>query len=119
MSPSAVQGLPPARRRVAREHVGFHEVRGFHRVSLRLFSPFSTDYGGNDGSSADYTTGVNRSLSKQVLAQLVLLRSDETFTFEVRLLPKDFDEKVAKLNFPALGSELNVPDLFKGGDYRY
>ena len=57
-SPSAVEGLPPARRRVAREHVGFHEVRGFHRVSLRLFSPFSTDCGGNDGSSADYTTGV-------------------------------------------------------------
>ena len=47
-------------------------------------------------------------MSKQVLTQLVLLRSDETFTFDVRLLPKEFDEKVAKLNFPALGAELNV-----------
>ena len=34
---------------------------------------------------------------------------DETFTFDVRLLPKEFDEKVTKLNFPALGAELNVP----------
>ena len=48
-------------------------------------------------------------MSKQVLAQLVLLRSDETFTYDVRLLPKEFDEKVAKLNFPVLGAELNVP----------
>ena len=39
----------------------------------------------------------------------------ETFTFDVCLLPKEFDEKVAKLNFLALVAELNVPTRNSSG----
>merc|ERR1719433_2677338 len=51
------------------------------------------------------------SFTNQVLAQLDLLKNwKETkgYKNEVYLLPKDLDEKVARLHLPALGAELTV-----------
>merc|ERR1712192_351991 len=75
------------------------------------------------------------SFTNQVLAQLDLLknwRENKGYKNEVYLLPKDLDEKVARLHLPALGAELTelskdqadyigVPVLgpFKPDTYRY
>merc|ERR1712064_48411 len=51
------------------------------------------------------------SFTNQVLAQLDLLRNwkeTKAYKNEVYLLPKELDEKVAKLHLPALGAELTV-----------
>merc|ERR1711900_107556 len=75
------------------------------------------------------------SFTNQVLAQLDLLKNwkeTKAYKNEVYLLPKELDEKVARLHLPALGAELtqltkeqadyigvgsNGP--FKGNHYRY
>jgi len=73
------------------------------------------------------------SFTNQVLAQIDLLKAKEKgYKNEVYLLPKELDEKVARLHLPALGAELtkltkeqadyigvkgNGP--FKGDTYRY
>ena len=75
------------------------------------------------------------SFTNQVLAQLDLLRNwkeTKAYKNEVYLLPKELDEKVAKLHLPALGAELTVltqeqadyigvkvEGPFKGPHYRY
>merc|ERR1719475_35351 len=75
------------------------------------------------------------SFTNQVLAQLDLLKNwKETKAYKnnVYLLPKELDEKVARLHLPALGAELTVPAQeqadyigvkvagpFKGDTYRY
>merc|ERR1712061_692230 len=54
------------------------------------------------------------SFTNQVLAQLDLLKNtkeNKGYKNQVYLLPKDLDEKVARLHLPALGAELN--DLSK------
>ena len=49
------------------------------------------------------------SFTNQVLAQLDLLKRDEKgYKNDVYLLPKDLDEKVARLHLPALGAVLTV-----------
>merc|ERR1711977_769200 len=75
------------------------------------------------------------SFTNQVLAQLDILKNwKETKTYEnkVYLLPKDLDEKVARLHLPALGAEMTTLSKeqadyigvgaegpFKGDHYRY
>merc|ERR1712187_251086 len=75
------------------------------------------------------------SFTNQVLAQLDLLKNwkeTQAYKNDVYLLPKDLDEKVAKLHLPALGAELTtlsreqadyigvqVDGPFKGSHYRY
>ena len=73
--------------------------------------------------------------TNQVLAQLDLLKNwkeTKAYKNDVYLLPKELDEKVAKLHIPALGAELTVLSQeqadyigvkvdgpFKGPHYRY
>jgi len=75
------------------------------------------------------------SFTNQVLAQLDLVRNtntDKAYKNDVYLLPKNLDEKVARLHLPALGAELTtlskeqadyigvkVDGPFKGDTYRY
>merc|ERR1712130_699353 len=75
------------------------------------------------------------SFTNQVLAQLVILKNwKETKAYKnnVYLLPKELDEKVARLHLPALGAELTtltkeqadyigvkVEGPFKANTYRY
>merc|ERR1712241_977180 len=75
------------------------------------------------------------SFTNQVLAQLDILKNwkeNKGYKNDVYLLPKDLDEKVARLHLPALGAELTelskdqadyigvkVNGPFKGGHYRY
>merc|ERR1712139_203051 len=75
------------------------------------------------------------SFTNQVLAQLDLLKNwkeTKAYKNEVYLLPKELDEKVAKLHLPALGANLTVLSKeqadyigvgvtgpFKGNHYRY
>merc|ERR1739847_5246 len=75
------------------------------------------------------------SFTNQVLAQLDLLKNwkeTKTYKNDVYLLPKELDEKVAKLHLPALGAQLTelskeqadyigvkVDGPFKGASYRY
>jgi len=75
------------------------------------------------------------SFTNQVLAQLDLLKNwkeTKAYKNEVYLLPKELDEKVARLHLPALGAELttlsrdqadyigvSVAGPFKGDTYRY
>merc|ERR1712122_175613 len=51
------------------------------------------------------------SFTNQVLAQIDLLKNtkeNKGYKNQVYLLPKDLDEKVARLHLPALGAELTV-----------
>merc|ERR1711934_1057529 len=75
------------------------------------------------------------SFTNQVLAQLDLLKNwkeTKAYTNDVYLLPKDLDEKVARLHLPALGANLTtlskeqadyisvpVEGPFKPSTYRY
>merc|ERR1712241_272249 len=75
------------------------------------------------------------SFTNQVLAQLDILKNwqgDKAYKNDVYLLPKELDEKVARLHLPALGAELTTPSSkqadyigvkvegpFKGAAYRY
>jgi adenosylhomocysteinase len=74
------------------------------------------------------------SFTNQVLAQIDLKKNQTTKAYknEVYLLPKDLDEKVARLHLPALGAQLTVPSKeqadyigvpvggpYKGDTYRY
>merc|ERR1712118_231348 len=75
------------------------------------------------------------SFTNQVLAQLDLLKNwkeTKAYKNEVYLLPKELDEKVARLHLPALGAELTdltkeqadyigvkVGGPYKGANYRY
>merc|ERR1711944_125565 len=75
------------------------------------------------------------SFTNQVLAQLDLLKNwkeNKGYKNQVYLLPKNLDEKVARLHLPALGAELTVLSKdqadyigvkadgpFKGDTYRY
>merc|ERR1711972_148598 len=75
------------------------------------------------------------SFTNQTLAQLDLLKNwkeTKAYKNDVYLLPKELDEKVARLPLPALGAELTkltkeqadyigvkVEGPFKGGHYRY
>merc|ERR1711904_175358 len=75
------------------------------------------------------------SFTNQTLAQLDLLKNwkeTKKYKNDVYLLPKELDEKVARLHLPALGAELTtltkdqadyigvkVEGPFKGGHYRY
>merc|ERR1719371_163006 len=75
------------------------------------------------------------SFTNQVLGQLDLLKNwkeNKGYKNDVYLLPKDLDEKVARLHLPALGAELTVPTQeqadyigvkvagpYKGDTYRY
>merc|ERR1711887_358814 len=75
------------------------------------------------------------SFTNQVLAQLDILKNwkeTKAYKNEVYLLPKDLDEKVARLHLPALGAQLTtlskeqadyigvkVEGPFKGDTYRY
>jgi len=74
------------------------------------------------------------SFTNQTLAQLDLLKNMETKTYknDVYLLPKELDEKVARLHLGALGAEMTVLSKeqadyigvgvegpFKGENYRY
>jgi len=78
------------------------------------------------------------SFTNQTLAQLDLLRNwreenaAKKYKNDVYLLPKELDEKVARLHLPALGAQLTVPSKeqadyigvsvagpFKGDTYRY
>merc|ERR1711973_808247 len=74
------------------------------------------------------------SFTNQVLAQLDLLKNstEKKYKNQVYLLPKELDEKVARLHLPALGAELTtltkeqadyigvkVGGPFKGDTYRY
>merc|ERR1712166_1695722 len=74
------------------------------------------------------------SFTNQVLAQIDLKKNQETKAYknDVYLLPKDLDEKVARLHLPALGAQLTVPSKeqadyigvpvggpYKGDTYRY
>merc|ERR1712159_751566 len=75
------------------------------------------------------------SFTNQVLAQLDLLkncREAQNYKNDVYLLPKDLDEKVARLHLPALGAQLTelskeqadyigvkVAGPYKGENYRY
>merc|ERR1712070_930353 len=78
---------------------------------------------------------VSCSFTNQVLAQLDILKNwkeTKTYKNDVYLLPKELDEKVAKLHLPALGANLTVLSKeqadyigvpvggpFKGNHYRY
>jgi len=48
------------------------------------------------------------SFTNQVLAQLDILKNTETKAYknDVYLLPKELDEKVARLHLPSLGAQL-------------
>merc|ERR1712139_96747 len=73
------------------------------------------------------------SFTNQVLAQLDLLKATEKgYKNDVYLLPKELDEKVARLHLPSLGAQLTelsqeqadyigvkVAGPFKGDTYRY
>merc|ERR1712100_279485 len=74
------------------------------------------------------------SFTNQTLAQVALLKNITTKEYknDVYLLPKDLDEKVARLHLPALGAELTtlskeqadyigvkVEGPYKGENYRY
>merc|ERR1712202_128226 len=75
------------------------------------------------------------SFTNQALAQLDLLKNwkeNKGYKNDVYLLPKELDEKVARLHLPALGAQLTVPTQeqadyigvkvegpFKGTNYRY
>merc|ERR1711881_122198 len=75
------------------------------------------------------------SFTNQVLAQLDLnnnFKGSKSYKNDVYLLPKELDEKVARLHLPALGAELTVPTQeqadyigvkvtgpYKGDSYRY
>jgi len=75
------------------------------------------------------------SFTNQVLAQLDLLKNwkeTKAYKNDVYLLPKELDEKVARLHLPALGAHLTtltkeqadyigvkVEGPFKGSNYRY
>merc|ERR1711982_165945 len=74
------------------------------------------------------------SFTNQTLAQLDLLKNmtEKKYKNDVYLLPKELDEKVARLHLPALGAELTtlskeqadyigvkVEGPFKGAHYRY
>merc|ERR1712113_453714 len=75
------------------------------------------------------------SFTNQVLAQLDLLKNwqgEKAYKNDVYLLPKELDEKVARLHLPALGAQLTtlskeqadyigvkVEGPFKGDSYRY
>merc|ERR1712195_42021 len=74
------------------------------------------------------------SFTNQVLAQIDLKKNQTTKAYknDVYLLPKDLDEKVARLHLPALGAQLTVPSKeqadyigvpvggpYKGDTYRY
>merc|ERR1711904_86095 len=75
------------------------------------------------------------SFTNQVLAQLDILKNwkeTKAYKNDVYLLPKDLDEKVARLHLPALGAQLTelskeqadyigvpVAGPFKGNHYRY
>merc|ERR1712230_54530 len=75
------------------------------------------------------------SFTNQVLAQLDILKNwkeTKAYKNDVYLLPKDLDEKVARLHLPALGAQLTeltkdqadyigvkVGGPFKGENYRY
>merc|ERR1712031_100463 len=75
------------------------------------------------------------SFTNQTLAQLALLdnwKKEKKFKNDVYLLPKELDEKVARLHLPALGAELTeltkeqadyigvkVGGPYKGANYRY
>merc|ERR1712139_547754 len=75
------------------------------------------------------------SFTNQVLAQLDLLKNwkeTKAYKNDVYLLPKELDEKVARLHLPALGAEMTVLSKeqaeyigvgvggpFKGAHYRY
>merc|ERR1711884_966273 len=75
------------------------------------------------------------SFTNQVLAQLDLLKNwkeNKGYKNQVYLLPKELDEKVARLHLPSLGAELTtlskeqadyigvkVEGPYKGGHYRY
>merc|ERR1712144_201935 len=74
------------------------------------------------------------SFTNQTLAQLDLLKNmkEKKYKNDVYLLPKELDEKVAKLHLPALGANLTVLTKeqadyicvpvggpFKGNHYRY
>merc|ERR1712032_40096 len=75
------------------------------------------------------------SFTNQVLAQLDLLKNwkeTKAYSKDVYLLPKELDEKVARLHLPALGANLtvlskeqadyisvNVGGPYKGNTYRY
>merc|ERR1712176_263427 len=48
------------------------------------------------------------SFTNQVLAQLDLLKNGKTYKNDVYLLPKELDEKVARLHLPALGANLTA-----------
>merc|ERR1712139_399103 len=48
------------------------------------------------------------SFTNQVLAQLDLVKNQAKYEKKVYLLPKELDEKVAKLHLPALGAQLTV-----------
>ena len=78
---------------------------------------------------------MSNSFSNQVLAQLELWTNKDTKKYEkpeVYCLPKELDEKVAKLHLEALGAELTeltpeqadyigvpVKGPFKENEYRY
>merc|ERR1719392_296939 len=78
---------------------------------------------------------MSNSFTNQVLGQLDLLKNwkeGKGYKNQVYLLPKDLDEKVARLHLPALGAQLTVPTQeqadyigvkvngpFKGDTYRY
>jgi len=54
---------------------------------------------------------MSTSFTNQVLAQLDLWQNKETQKYEkgkVYTLPKELDEKVARLHLPALGAELTL-----------
>merc|ERR1711879_1010784 len=62
-----------------------------------------------DGSLPDPASTTRRSFTNQVLAQLDLLKNtkeNKGYKNQVYLLPKELDEKVARLHLPALGAEL-------------
>merc|ERR1711959_751647 len=72
------------------------------------------------------------SFTNQVLAQLDLVKNQAKYEKKVYLLPKELDEKVAKLHLPSLGAQLTVLSQeqadyigvkvegpYKGDHYRY
>merc|ERR1712072_751248 len=90
----------------------------------------------NLGCATGYPSFVmSCSFTNQVLAQLDLLKNwkeTKAYKNDVYLLPKELDEKVAKLHLPALGAEMTiltqeqadyigvpVAGPFKGPNYRY
>jgi adenosylhomocysteinase len=78
---------------------------------------------------------MSNSFTNQVLAQIELWQNRETTKYEIGKvynLPRELDEKVARLHLPALGAELTVlsddqakyidvpvQGPFKHSEYRY